>query len=139
MIKAFNMMTTGVVTVLASTSIEEAASRMLKKKVSSLVVEKGGKSAGIVTDRDFVKYAANGASKKDVGSIMNSPIVKIAYDAELTEVLQAMSENHIKHLLVEENNKLIGIITIRDILSSAPEFVLSFVMEKLTDFDMPTF
>ncbi len=40
--------------------------------------------------------------------------------------------------MVEENKKLTGIITLKDIVESAPEFILSYVMEKLTDFDIPT-
>ncbi len=139
MIKAYNVMSKGVVSVLASTPIQEAANKMLEKKVSSLVVEKGGKNVGIVTDRDFVKLIAQNGKKKDVGSVMSSPIVKVSFDTELSDVLNILSENRIKHIIVEENNKPIGIITLRDILSSAPEFILSYVMEKLTDFDMPSF
>ncbi|MEE9593936.1 MAG: CBS domain-containing protein [Candidatus Hydrothermarchaeales archaeon] len=139
MIKAYNVMSKGVVSVLASTPIQEAANKMLEKKVSSLVVEKGGKNVGIVTDRDFVKIIAGKEAKKDVGSVMSSPLVKVSFDTELSDVLNTMAEHRIKHLIVEENGKPIGVITLRDILSSAPEFILSYVMEKLTDFDMPSF
>ncbi len=139
MIKAYNVMSKGVVSVLASTPIQEAANKMLEKQVSSLVVEKGGKNVGIVTDRDFVKIIAGKEAKKDVGSVMSSPLVKVSFDTELSDVLNTMAEHRIKHLIVEENGKPIGVITLRDILSSAPEFILSYVMEKLTDFDMPSF
>lgn len=139
MIKAYNVMSKGVVAVPASTSIKEAANLMLQKEIGSLVVEKGGKTVGIVTDRDFVKLMAGDENKKNVGEIMRSPIAKVAFDAEVLDVLRTMSENKIKHVVVEENGKLIGMITLRDIVISAPEFILSYIMEKLTDFDIPSF
>ncbi len=139
MIKAYNIMSKGVVSVPASTAIKEAASIMIEKEIGSLAVEKGGKTVGIVTDRDFVKLSAGGETKKNVGEIMRSPIVKVSFDAEVIDVLRTMSENRIKHILVEENGRLIGVITLRDIVISAPEFILSYIMEKLTDFDIPSF
>jgi signal-transduction protein with cAMP-binding, CBS, and nucleotidyltransferase domain len=137
MIKAYNVMTKGVVSIPASTPIKEAAKIMLDRGINSLVIERGGKSVGIITSRNFVMHVAGEETKKNVGEIMTSPLVKVPFDAELPEVLRTMSDNGIKHVLVEEGGKLTGVITLRDIVASAPESILSYVMEKLTDFNIP--
>ncbi len=139
MLKAFNVMTTDVTSVAHNTPLEEVAGIMLEKGIGSLLVEKGGKNAGIVTDRDFVKLTAQGKDAKKAGDISSSPLIKVQYDSELIEVIKAMAEHRVRHVLVEEDRKVIGVITPKDIIVSAPEFILSFVMEKLTDFDIPSF
>ncbi|MEE8167404.1 MAG: CBS domain-containing protein [Candidatus Hydrothermarchaeales archaeon] len=137
MIKAFNIMTKDVVSVSSNISPKEAASLMLEKGVGSLIVEKGGKTAGVVTNRDFVKLTAVDEEASRVGDIMSTPAIKVHADSELIEVLKVMANKKIKHVLVADGSQIMGVITLKDLVVSAPEFILSYVMEKLTDFDIP--
>lgn len=104
-----------VMAVTVSTPIQEAVNTMFEKGRDSPAVEKGGKALGIVTDRDFVELIALDGVKKNMGEILTSPLVKVPLNAELLDVLRTISENRIKHVLVEENRKLTGVITFRNI------------------------
>ncbi len=139
MIKAADIMTRDVVTVEPDTPIKEAAAYMLSRGIGSLGVEKSGRIVGIVTDRDFVMLLAEkkkGAAKV-VKDIMSSPPIKIPSNSDIIDVIKMMGKNKIKHVFVEEEGSIVGIITLKDVVVSAPEFIMGYIMEKLSGFDIP--
>jgi CBS domain-containing protein len=115
-------------TIRISDSIQNAAIRMRNMDISSLlVVDKGGKPRGIITERDLVrKVCVNDAittSKIEIQEIMSSALlVTIDSNAAPSEAADLMLKNKVRHLLVVERlnkldndnnnvNKPIGIIT----------------------------
>ncbi len=141
MIKAADIMTRGVVTVAPEIPIKEAASYMLSKGIGSLGVEDRGRIIGIVTDRDFVMLLAEkkrGAAKT-VRDIMSSPPIKIPAASDIVDVIKTMGKNKIKHVFVEEEGGVVGVITLKDVVVSAPEFIMGYITEKLAGFDIPEF
>src|SRR5215475_4945669 len=109
------IMTEKLETIHASNTAQEAAKKMRDKKISSLVViDDGNKPIGIVTERDLVRRVCT----KDVSSnsiiihdIMFSPVVTIDTNYSIEEAADMMIQNKVRHLLVMDKNRTLGIIT----------------------------
>ena len=116
------LMTKKLETINPSNTAQEAAKKMRDKKVSSLVVtDRGDEPIGIVTERDLVRQVCT----KDVSSnsiivhhIMSSPIATIDANSSVEVAADIMIQNKVRHLLVmEDENKVLGIITSSDFIS----------------------
>lgn len=105
---------------IASTAtLRKAAQQMRDKAVGSLLVEEAGKHIGIVSDVDFVRRAvAEGLDPEQtsVKEVMSFPIVSIDVDRSAKDANDLMAEKHIRHLLVSDGQKTVGIISIRDLV-----------------------
>ncbi|HEX5976552.1 MAG TPA: CBS domain-containing protein [Nitrososphaeraceae archaeon] len=118
------------ITIEESASVQEAAKKMMDKNLSSLVVvDKNGRSIGLVTERDLVrKVCIQDAytSKIITKEIMSSPLITIESRSSPSEAIDTMLQNNVRHLLVvdnsnrspEDKNKPIGIITPLDFTRS---------------------
>jgi CBS domain-containing protein len=112
------IMTEKLETINPSNTAQEAAKKMRDKKVSSLVVtDRGDEPIGIVTERDLVRQVCT----KDVNSnavivhhIMSSPLVTIDANSSVEVAADIMVENKVRHLLVMDENRALGIITPSD-------------------------
>jgi len=93
----------------------QAAARKMKKNVSSLVVMDGNDQAvGIVTERDLVtQVCCREASSNEyvIRHIMSSPVATIDPDSTVETAASLMKQNKVKHLVVVDENKTVGIIT----------------------------
>lgn len=116
-------MTKKVTTVSDDLSVSEAAKIMEKRNIGSVIVVKDKSPAGIVTERD-ITYRVVALDKKPstvkVSNIMSKPIKTIKPDATLTEASKIMARCNIRRLLVIKDEKLVGIITNKDIVLIAP-------------------
>jgi CBS domain-containing protein len=130
------MMTKAVITVEVGTPIEEAAETLVTHRIGSLGVKKKGKIVGIVTDRDFVEFLSGRKQGKYIEDIMSHPIIKIDGDANLFDAVKLMGEKKVKHLFITDKGKVVGVVSLRDVIASMPEFVLSYISDKLSDFDI---
>jgi CBS domain-containing protein len=105
-------------------TVEEAARQMELHDVGAIVVvNSSAKTVGIVTERDIVTRAI--AKGKDprltkVAEVMSSPLVKIEHDKSLIRALDAMRLHKFRRLGVVKNDKLVGIVTERDIMRAVP-------------------
>ncbi len=100
-------------------SIREAAKRMRDERVGSLFVEKGKSVVGILTETDVVRRAvAEGADlgKTMVQSIMTAPIVTIESIRTVQDAHDMMGDLGVRHLGVTEGGKLVGLVSVRDLL-----------------------
>ncbi len=116
------MMTKELETIEESSSIQDAAKRMRNTNVSSLVVvDRGGKPCGIVTERDIVRKACvNDVSTSKVTNkeVMSSKLITIDPDSSASTAVDIMLRNNIRHLLVvdkDNTEKPIGMITPLDL------------------------
>ena len=116
-----DIMTEKLVTIIVSSSAQEAAIKMTENNISSLVVTNGNnKSVGIVTERDLVtRVCVHDASSKNttLENIMSSPLVTIDALSSVEVAADIMSQNGVRHLLVvkdEDISKPQGIITASD-------------------------
>jgi len=100
-------------------TVQEAALKMKEKKIGSLLVEKGEQYIGIITETDIVRKAvAHGLdlNKKTVGSLMSSPVITLDQQRSPRDAHDLMGENGVRHLGVTQNGKIVGVVSVRDIL-----------------------
>lgn len=101
--------------------VYDALALMADKDIGALLVVKNEQLIGVFSERDYArKVILKGKSSKDVyvGDIMSSPPIIIMPDNTNEQALALMSAKHIRHLPVMENDKLIGIVTIGDLVKS---------------------
>ena len=97
---------------------------MAEKDVGALLVVNGKTLIGVFSERDYArKVILQGKSSKDilVSEIMSSPPIFIEPENTIEQGLALMSAKHVRHLPVMENNRLIGIVTIGDLVRSLIE------------------
>ncbi|HQW44808.1 MAG: CBS domain-containing protein [Chitinophagaceae bacterium] len=100
-------------------TVFKALEIMLEKNVSSLVVMEDEKLIGIFTERDYArKVTLKGKTSKEtpVGDIMSGNVITVSPDSTIDECMNLMTNNFIRHLPVMENDKLIGLISIGDVV-----------------------
>ncbi len=100
-------------------NLREAAKQMRNKGVGSLVVSEGEDMIGIVSDVDFVRKGIAEGLHPDttkVETIMSQPIITIDIDQTAKEANDCMAENGIRHLVVKDGEKVVGILSIRDLV-----------------------
>lgn len=121
-LRVSDIMTRDVVTVNESTTLSTIAALMYEKGVGSVVVvDNENKPIGIVTERDIV-YAVAKNLRRDAPAwsfMTENPVVVKDTDL-ITVAMEKMRELNIRHLpVVNEEGKLVGIISFRDIVDSA--------------------
>jgi CBS domain-containing protein len=95
----------------------EALTLMAERNVGALLVVDGDRLIGIVTERDYArKVALAGRSSQNtpVSAVMSSQVITITPQWTADQCVVLMDEKHIRHLPVIENDRLIGVISIRD-------------------------
>jgi len=112
-------MSTGVLTARRTTTIAEAAALMVARSVGSIVVvdDPRRRPAGILTERDLVRFAACGAdaSTTPVADYMTPEPDTIGPDEEAIEVLRRFAARGYRHVPVVAGGELVGIVSMRDL------------------------
>jgi CBS domain-containing protein len=110
-------MSTKVVTVKSTEKASKALQMMVRHKIGSIVVVDKGKPVGILTERDVTTRMAKGQNVRGmiVRNIMSKPLVTIGPSAQIWQAVEQMVRKDIRRLPVMEGDKLVGIITERDI------------------------
>jgi CBS domain-containing protein len=103
------------------TRVFDALQLMAEKDVGALLVVDDKTLVGVFSERDYArKVILYGKSSKNmrVSEIMSSPPIFIEPDNPVEQGLALMSAKHVRHLPVMEKNRLIGIVTIGDLVRS---------------------
>ncbi len=103
----------------ASQTIQQAAQRMSDMEIGSLLVQDGsGEIVGIVTDKDLRKrVVAKGHDyNAAVATVMSSPVLTIQSHALSFDALLRMMNQHVQHLAVERGKRIVGVVSVRDIM-----------------------
>ena len=101
-------------------SIQEAAKHMSAKRIGSLLVKKGSEFSGIVTETDVVQAVAEQPAEigqLTVKGLMSSPIITVDRNMSPNYARDLMADRKIRHLAVTENEKIVGIVSVRDLLA----------------------
>ena len=114
-----------------SANITDCAKKMASEEIGSLIIEQNGKVLGIITEQDLArKVLAKGLDPRitRVNQLMVKKVHTIGPDNDIYEAIVKMGKQRIKHLPVTENDKLIGIISYKDIIKLQPGLIelLSF-------------
>ena len=120
-----------VVTVKPDACVSDAAKLLSEKGIGTVVVSADGVAAdGILSERDIVRELAKsggGCLDKDVSNYMTSKLVTCTGQANIEDVLQQMTEGRFRHMPVVEDGKLVGIVTLGDVVKAQLSLV---AMEK---------
>jgi CBS domain-containing protein len=102
-------------------SAYEAVRLMADKNIGALVVVERDQVVGIVSERDYARRIVLMArSSKDtlLGDIMSSPVLYVHPDQTIVECMALMTENRLRHLPVMAGGRLIGLISIGDLVKA---------------------
>lgn len=105
-------------------TVYETLQMMADKNVGALLVMQDDAVAGIISERDYArKVVLKGKFSKDVpvSEIMSSHILRIDPDQDIETCMELMSDKRVRHLPVFENNRVVGIISIGDIVKAIIE------------------
>ncbi len=93
---------------------------MKKYNIGFIPIEKNKKIIGVVTDRDIVvNMITNKISyKNNIESYVNNKVIKIEEESSISECLNLMKKNKLKRLIVVNGEKIVGVISISDIVNS---------------------
>jgi CBS domain-containing protein len=111
-----------VVSIDAGSSVEDAIRVMNGRKISAVIVSDHSNKIGIFTERDVVRgyLAFEGKSFKDipVKDVMTTNLIVAQMEDDLNDVMAVMVEKNIRHLPVVDGGKVIGMLSIRDIIQT---------------------
>ena len=100
-------------------TLAEAAGMMRDTRVGAILVAEHGAFIGIISETDLVRKAMAGqlnAAQAKVRAIMSSPVITIEQDRSAHDASDLMAEKGIRHLAVTEDGRIVGIVTVRDLL-----------------------
>ncbi|HEY1889525.1 MAG TPA: CBS domain-containing protein [Steroidobacteraceae bacterium] len=102
----------------------EAIRMMADHHVGALLVMRGTELAGIVSERDYArKVVLLGRSSADtpVWQIMTAPVITVSPDNSVQDCMRLMTDHHIRHLPVTEGPRVVGMISIGDLVKAVIE------------------
>jgi CBS domain-containing protein len=106
--------------VTPESTVLEAIQMMADKNVGALLVTKEGRLLGVLSERDYTrKIVLKGRSSKDtpVRDILSGHVVSASPDHTVDECLRLMTEHRIRHLPVMDGTKILGVISIGDLVN----------------------
>jgi len=129
----------GVHAVKSRDSVLEALQVMADKGVGFVVVADAGKLVGVLSERDYArKVALAGRASKDtaVQDIMTREVVTVTAAHTVPQCLALMDQNRIRHLPVLEGDRVIGVLSIRDlvreVVSHHEKVIMNLERERMT-------
>jgi CBS domain-containing protein len=123
-IRVGDIMTRNFIYVSPKTNIKECAKTLVKKKVGSLIIKEKDKLLGFLTEREII-WALVKKSKEELKDILAQDIMKrkvvtIPPSADLFEAIKRLKHKKIRRMPVVEHGRVIGLITLKDILKVEP-------------------
>ncbi len=117
-------------------TVYEALQLMADKNIGALVVLEGGKLAGIISERDYARKVIlhqKSSMQIPVSEIMTRTVFFVSPDASIEECMALMTNQRVRHLPVLEDDKLVGVISIGDVVKA----IISnqeFMIEQLQNY-----
>jgi CBS domain-containing protein len=125
-----------VITIDRKRTVYDAILLMDTHNIGSLVVTDQGELAGVITERDYAcKIIIKGRQSKttNIEEIMSENLVVARPDTTMNECMALMTGKHIRHLPVLEDGKLVGLISIGDVVKEVID-EQNFMIEQLESY-----
>jgi len=122
-----------VYTVAPTASVFEAVRQMAEKNVGALLVMEGDQVVGIISERDYARkidLMSRTSKETLVREIMTAAVMYVRPDHTTEDCMALMTENRLRHLPIMEGGKLLGLISIGDLVKD----IISeqkFIIEQL--------
>jgi CBS domain-containing protein len=116
-----------------SATVLEALQQMADKNVGALLVMEGGRIVGVMTERDYARKVillARSSRDTPVRDVMTTAVIYVRPGQTSEECMALMTESRVRHLPVIDDGKLIGLISIGDIVKSIIS-EQNFIIEQL--------
>ena len=113
-----------VFTITPEATVIEALNVMAEHNIGALLVMTEGEINGIVSERDCIrKVEVMGRNVQDtkISQIMTSDVITVDADQPLEDCMEVMIDKNIRHLPVCEGKKLLGVVSVRDVLKEMIE------------------
>jgi CBS domain-containing protein len=110
-----------VFTITPADSVFDAVKLMSEKNIGALLVTEGEEVVGIITERDYARkiiLMSRSSKETPVREIMTSAVLYVHPSQTSEECMMLMTENRLRHLPVMDGNKLIGLISIGDLVKA---------------------
>ncbi|HEY2957476.1 MAG TPA: CBS domain-containing protein [Actinomycetota bacterium] len=115
-----NLMKVPVVAIEPGRSVREAAQLMQDNVIGSVVVQDGGRTVGIMTERDVLRAVAEGrdVEQTSVNDLMTKNLVTSGPNWDVVVAASVMTAHRIRHLVVQHEDRVVGVLSLRDVLST---------------------
>lgn len=113
-------------------TVYDALENMSKHNTGAVLVMSGNTVEGIVSERDCVRkvdLAGKNAKTTKISEIMTAKVIGVEASQDLEECMNLMIDNNIRHLPVYDNGKLMGLISVRDVLKEVVDYQKSLIVQ----------
>ena len=132
-IKVYDAMSTNVKYISPGSTVHNAVQHMIKEGIGSLICCEDDKIKGIITERDIIKKVValdRDPKKVFVSDIMTKRVVYVNPNEDLEKATKIMAKKRIRRLPVINKKKVVGMLTVKDILKIEP-LLIEILVEKL--------
>lgn len=116
--------------VTPTSTVREALEEMAKHNIGALLVLDGSSLAGIFSERDYArKVALKGKSSSDalISEVMTHKVITINTKHTIDQCMQIMTDNHIRHLPIVNDRRVMGLISIGDVVREMISYQKSMI------------
>lgn len=117
-LKAKDVMTKEVFTVGPEATLAETINKLIENKISGMpVIDDNGKMVGIISEKDILNFAFCGyLHNTKVQQAMTKDVIHFTPDTDIEKIALAIAEKHFRRVPIIENDKVVGIVSRRDII-----------------------
>jgi len=120
----FNKSSQDIATISPDATVLEAITLMAEKKIGAVVVVEQQQVVGILSERDYARkitLLSRTSEHTSVSEIMTAKVITVGRSHRVEECLALMTEKHLRHLPVVEEGRLIGLVSIGDLVKAIME------------------
>jgi len=119
MLKVKDRMASSFETMSNDVTALDVARLLTEKRIGSVFIKRDGEIVGIITETDIIRKVSaleKNPAKVGVESIMSTNVLKVDLNDTIVDACDMMDKYHTRHLAVTEGGKIVGIVSVRDLI-----------------------